>query len=254
MKKTPEWIQWTRSLVFVVQMYLVMAGLALLFALPAAMHRRYAFVAIRLYCRWIRWSADLLVGLRSEIRGQVPTGPALICSKHQSFFDILIICSVIDRPRFVMKKQLKNVPIIGYYARIIGCIVVDRGRKSLAVKQMMRQIDRNGDSKGQLVIFPQGTRVKPGASAPYKIGAALLYNRLECQCIPAATNVGVFWPRRAIMRRQGLAVVEFLDPITSGLLQRDFMVTLESTVESHSNRLMKEAGLGRGQVERTLPG
>ncbi|MCY4541208.1 MAG: lysophospholipid acyltransferase family protein [Rhodobacteraceae bacterium] len=235
-------IQWMRSLVFVVQMYVAMAVLALLFAAPTIVSGRHAYLGIRLYCRWVRWTAHRIAGVRSEVRGQVPSGKALICSKHQSFFDILIICSVVERPRFVMKKELRNVPIIGFYGRQIGCIVVDRGTRSEAVAQMLEQAEEFDKAGGQLIIYPQGTRVSPGVSAPYKIGAALLYQRLSCTCHPAATNVGLFWPRRSIMRHAGVAVIEFLQPIQPGLPPEDFMAQLEHSIETNSDRLMKCAG------------
>ena len=61
-------------------------------------------------------------------------------------------------------------------------------------------------------------------------------------CVPVATNVGVFWPRVAVLRKQGLAVVEFLPPIAPGLDKNAFLTQLEDVVETQSNRLMAEAG------------
>jgi 1-acyl-sn-glycerol-3-phosphate acyltransferase len=95
---------------------------------------------------------------------------------------------------------------------------------------------------GQLIIYPQGTRVAPGVARPYKVGTGLLYEQLGQPCVPVATNVGVFWPKRGILRKPGLAVVEFLPPIAPGLPVADFMARLEEEVETHSNRLMAEAG------------
>ena len=95
---------------------------------------------------------------------------------------------------------------------------------------------------GQLIIYPQGTRVAPGATQPYKVGTGLLYEQLGQPCYPVATNVGVFWPKRGILRKPGLAVVEFLPPIAPGLPVPEFMARLEAEVETHSNRLMAEAG------------
>ena len=61
--------------------------------------------------------------------------------------------------------------------------------------------------------------------------------------MPAATNVGVFWPRHGIYRKPGLAVVEFLPAIEQGLSTDDFMAELEAVVENNSDRLMVDAGL-----------
>ena len=88
----------------------------------------------------------------------------------------------------------------------------------------------------------EGTRVAPGVSKPYKVGTAVLYKETGQTCIPAATNVGVFWPRTGIYRKPGVAVVEFLPPIEQGLSQQDFMTQLEDVVETASDRLLEEAG------------
>ena len=64
--------------------------------------------------------------------------------------------------------------------------------------------------------------------------------------MPTATNVGVFWSRRSPYRKPGLAVVEFLDPIAPGLPIPAFMAQIESAIEDHSNRLMREAGFDPG--------
>ncbi len=161
-----------------------------------------------------------MVGLKSEVRGEVPTDEVLLASKHQSFFDIIIIVSVVPRPKFIMKKEIKWAPIVGYYAQRIGCIAVDRGKRSLAIKQMVADVKSGTQLPGQLIIFPQGTRVAAGAAKPYKIGTGVLYRETGQDCVPAATNVGVFWKRHGIMRNPGLAVVEFLPRIKSGIDDR----------------------------------
>ncbi len=238
-------IQWVRSLVFIVQMYLVMTAMALAITPVAVFRLDAAYMAIRLFCRWVRWSARVFAGLDSEVRGEIPSGDTLICAKHQSFFDILIMCSVIEKPRFVMKRQILMLPVVGYYASRIGCIPIDRGKGSVAVQQMLDGLKNTPRNPGPLIIYPQGTRVAPGTHRRYRIGSAVLYELFAAGCVPAATNVGVFWPKAAIMRRPGVAVVEFLPPVGGGLNKDEFMAQLERVVEDNSNRLMREAGFRR---------
>jgi len=236
-------LQYIMSLLFIGQMYLMMAVLALIFTPFAIWSRTWAFHAVHAYCRWVRFSARWMVGLRSEVRGVPPQGEVLVCSKHQSFFDIIILVSALPRPKFVMKAELKWAPILGYYAVRIGCIPVDRGKRAKAVQQMVDGVEASKKSTpGQLVIYPQGTRVAAGAYRSYKIGSGVLYQGLAQECVPTATNVGVFWPRHGIYRKPGLAVVEFLPPIKAGSPIETFMAQLEATIESNSDRLMAEAG------------
>lgn len=235
-------IRWLLSLLFIAQMYLAMLVLAIVFLIPAILSRDGAWAGVHTYCRWVRFTARVLVGLRSEIRGEVPTDEVLIASKHQSFFDIILICSAVPRPKFIMKKELKWAPLLGWYALRIGCIPVDRGKKGRAIAEMKRAVAEGAKIPGQLIIYPQGTRVAPGATLPYKVGTGIIYAQMDKPCIPAATNVGVFWPRHGIYRKPGLAVVEFLPAIAPGKSISDFMAEIEAVIEPASDRLMREAG------------
>lgn len=239
-------MQYIRSLLFIFLMYAAMAVMAV-YWIPMTMIRRdNAHRATTAYCWVVRWLAEHLVGLRSEVRGEVPTGEVLIASKHQSFFDIILIVSVVPRPKFIMKSSLRYAPILGWFAKQIDCVPVDRGKRAKAIRQMVRDVKSGAAQAGQLIIFPQGTRVAPEAKKPYKIGTAVLYDETQQACVPAATNVGVFWPRHGILRKPGLAVVEFLpviDPVNvTGMDNQAFMAQLEDVIETASEALMQEAG------------
>jgi len=242
-------LQYVLSLIFIVQMYLAMLVLAIFWTPFALVRRDAAFDAIHAYCRWVRWSAAVLVGLKSQVRGPIPDGEVLIAAKHQSFFDIIMIVSVVPRPKFIMKRELLWAPILGWYAKRIGCVPVNRGKRSVAMAQMVADVKAGGALPGQLIIYPQGTRVAAGATKPYKVGVGVLYDALGQDCVPAATNVGVFWPRHGILRKPGLAVVEFLPRVTAGLSVADFMARIEPTIEAASDRLMAEAGFHPGDAE-----
>ncbi|MCU9836604.1 1-acyl-sn-glycerol-3-phosphate acyltransferase [Ruegeria sp. WL0004] len=239
-------VQWLRSLVFVVLIYLWMAVLGLVFTPYALVSKRGALKACKLYARSTIWLARWMVGIRGEVRGPVPTGEVVIAAKHQSFLDILLIFDAVPHAKFIMKRELLWTPIIGVYAKRLGCIPVDRGKRGAAVAKMVKDVAKEFSEPGQLVIYPQGTRVAPGVYKPYKVGSAVLYEGLQYPCVPAATNVGLFWPRKGIRRKPGLAVVEFLEPIPPGIARGEFMARLEEAVEQRSNALMEEAGRAAG--------
>jgi len=235
-------VQWLRSLIFVGQMYVMLPVVGLLYMPAAILSRKGAVRGCKAYCRWVRWSARWMVGLRTEVRGTPPEGQVLIASKHQSFLDILLIYSELPAGRFIMKREILWTPVIGLYGMRIGCIPVNRGKRGAAIKKMVQDVARGAQKPGQLIIYAQGTRVAPGVKAPYKIGVGVLYEQMGVTCVPAATNVGVFWPKRGIYRKPGLAVVEFLEPIEAGLGKEVFMTRLEEEVETASDALLREAG------------
>ncbi|SHI83080.1 lysophospholipid acyltransferase family protein [Wenxinia saemankumensis] len=235
-------VQWARSLVFSILLYAGMAVYGLVYLPWALASREGAVAACQGWCRYARWLARWCVGLRTEVRGTPPAGEVLIAAKHQSFLDIIMIYGSVPRGRFIMKKELTHAPILGWFARRIGCVPVDRGRRAQAVKRMVADVAAGRSDPGQLIIYPQGTRVAPGVPAPYKIGSGALYEAFGQPCVPVACNVGIFWPRRGVHRRPGTAVVEFLPEIPAGLPVMEFMARLEGEIETRSDALLAETG------------
>lgn len=230
-----------RSVLFDILIYgwmLILGTIALPYALIS---RDHTYGVMKLYAASVLFLARWLLGIRWEVRGEVPKGEVLIASKHQSFLDIMIHFHVLPRAQFIMKQELRYIPIFGFYTLRIGTTPVARGKRGAAVKDMVSHVEKERDGAKQLVIYPQGTRVAPGAVLPYKVGAGVIYKRMGLPCIPAATNVGVFWGRRALIKRPGLAVVEYLDTVAPGLEVEEFMSQIETTVEAASNALMSEA-------------
>ena len=230
-----------RSLAFQVWMYGLMAALGILCLPLAIWSRAGAYRAIGVYLKLVFAGLRALCGLTAETRGEVPTGDVLIASKHQSFLDVLIFCRDLPAVRFVMKRSLVWAPILGFYALRIGASPVSRGRGRVSLAEMMEEESKRRSLGGQLVIYPQGTRVAPGVGAPYKHGAYALYRAYGLPCVPAAVNTGWFWPRKGVRRRPGHAVVEFLEPIPPGLGPEEFLELLQQRIEAATDRLAEEA-------------
>lgn len=248
----PTPVRWVVSLIFIIQAALAMLVLGIVFAPYALFSREGAFMACNLYCRWVFWTARWMVGLHTEVRGPVPTGEVMVAAKHQSFLDIMMIFHAVPRGKFIMKRELLWTPIIGIYAKRLGCVPVNRGKRGAAIAKMVRDVAREFSDPGQLIIYSQGTRVAPGVKKPYKVGTGVLYEELGQPCVPAATNAGLFWPRRGVLRKPGLAVVEFLEPIPPGTPRDTFMAQLEEVVEARSDALMAEAGFATDGVHQNV--
>ena len=235
-------MQLARSLLFNALIYIAMPLVGIWYGPQAVFSRDKALAGCHAWCRIVLWLAERLVGLRTEVRGTPPTGEVLVAAKHQSFLDIILIFSALPRGRFIMKNELRYAPVLGWFGLRIGCIPVKRGRRAEAMRQMVADVKAGRSEPGQLIIYPQGTRVAPGVPRPYKVGTYVIYAETGQTCVPVGCNVGVFWPRRGFLRRPGTAVVEFLEPIPPGLPQDEFMDRLRNAVEESSDRLMAEAG------------
>ena len=195
---------------------------------------------------WVRVSLVLLkaiVGLGHEVRGRdnLPDGPCLVASKHQSAWDTLIFSQILDRPSYVVKQELLWVPLLGWYLKRHGVVAVDRAGGSRALKRMVGEAKAMAAAGRAIVIFPEGTRTPPGERRPYHPGVAALYRELGLPVVPVALNSGLYWRRRAFRKRPGTIVVEFLPPIPAGLPRKTFMARLQDDLEGAAERLAAEA-------------
>ncbi len=230
-----------RSLIYDVLIYALMTVMGICFAPLALVSRAGTYWVLNTYARAALWLLRVICGLTVEVRGTAPTGATLVIAKHQSFLDILALFAALERPRFIMKRELLWTPFIGIYAWRTGSLFVNRGKRSQAIKAMIETARTAKGEPGQLVIYPQGTRVAAGVKAPYKIGAAALYAALEQPATMVATNVGWFWGRKSLRRWPGRAVVEFMETVPPGMGRDPFMALIEERIESESDRLLEEA-------------
>jgi 1-acyl-sn-glycerol-3-phosphate acyltransferase len=201
-------------------------------------HGRFWAQSVLFLLKWI-------VGLDSEIRGveHVPPGGCLIAMKHQSMWDTLILPPLLGDPAVVVKRELQYVPIYGWYATRSGSIFIDRKGGAGALRRMVAAARRAIAAGRPVVIFPQGTRTRPGlplADQPYQAGVAALYRELAVPLVPAAVNSGLYWGRRAFVKRSGRIILEFLPPIPSGLPRREVMHELETRIETATTALEAE--------------
>ena len=167
----------------------------------------------RLTAGWPRlaiWGAKVLLGIRWRIKGaeNLPDGPAILLSKHQSAWETLFFPAHMPRQVcFVYKKELHRVPFFGWGLALLRMIPIDRTKGRDAFEQVVR-IGRQRLNEGRWpVLFPEGTRVAPGKMGRYKLGGALLAARTGASIIPIAHNAGECWPRNAFIKKPGLITV-----------------------------------------------
>jgi 1-acyl-sn-glycerol-3-phosphate acyltransferase len=233
-----------RSLLFNVAFY-VATAICLILPLPVYffLPQGFAMWVVSTWGKVILWLLRVVVGTRYEVRGRdnVPAGGILVASKHQSAWETFALVPLFPDPTFVIKSQLKWIPVWGQYTIKAGMIHVDRKAGTAALRYITERARQELAKGRQIVIFPEGTRRAPGAPPDYQGGVAHLYRALGVPVLPVALNSGLYWPRRKFMRYPGTIVVEFLPPIPPGLASRTFLDALTETIETASDRLLLEA-------------
>jgi 1-acyl-sn-glycerol-3-phosphate acyltransferase len=231
-----------RAVLHALWLYGVTVLLALLFTPLLLAPRSWLRGGVRLWSRLMMGGLKVIGGVRVEVRGlhNLPAGSVLVAAKHQSMFDIIPPYGVAPDALFVMKKELMRIPVFGALCRKNGMIVVDREAHAAALRRLVVDArDRLAEPR-QLFIFPEGTRTAPGAPPDYKPGIAALYRDLGLPCVPMATNSGVHLDVNGVVRRPGVVVLEFLEPIAPGLKRADFMRILQERIETASAALLAD--------------
>lgn len=178
---------------------------------------RISIAALRLFC-----------GITVNIQGReyLPEGGAVIAAQHQSTLDILIWLTVLERPAFVFKRELRKIPLFGMLLVPTGMIPVDRGGGGTALRRMVADCGTSIASGHQVVIFPEGTRVAPGQRARLRTGIAALATATTAPVIPAATDSGLCWGARAFGKTPGTVGLKLFPPLQPGLSQAEILAHL----------------------------
>ncbi len=222
-----------RSALFNIAFWAWIAVLGLCGIPLVCVYRPFAFTIARAWGAGSLWLLRVLCNITYEVRGRehIPKGAALIASKHQSAWDTIIFWVLLDRPAYVLKRELIFFPVFGWYLVWLKNIYIDRKSGASAMKQMLREAKARAKENRPIIIFPEGTRMSPGSASLYHPGVAALYQSLQLPVVPVALNSGYLWQKNAFVKKPGTITIEFLENITHGMKNREFLTKLQNVIE-----------------------
>lgn len=239
-----------RSVLFVISMYATMIVMGLAWLPALVLPKGVTLFGIRTFVRIVRFELRWICGVRTVIRGQdhLPPAPYIYAAKHQCMWDVFVPFLITPAPAIIMKRELLWYPVLGWYALKAGMIPIDRAGAARALRAMISTAEERAGEGRVLVIFPEGTRRPPGEAGDYHAaGLGGLYKRLDLPVVPVATNSGLTWPARGLVRRPGPAHFEILPPLPAGLDRRELMRRLEAVIEPASAALLEEGLAAQGR-------
>lgn len=209
-------------------------GQVLLLGPPARLH-----VYVRGWARAVLWLLRVTCGISVRVEGRehLPPGAAIVAAKHQSTFDTIIWLLLLDRPAYVLKQELMNLPLWGALARRCGHIAVEREGGAAALRGMVRAGQAVLAEGRKVVIFPEGTRTQPGERVRYHPGVAAMALASGATLVPVATDSGRYWGRLAFHKQPGTVTVAILPPLPKDLPRAALMERLEAAIEGETEKL-----------------
>jgi 1-acyl-sn-glycerol-3-phosphate acyltransferase len=182
------------------------------------------------------WLARNILGIRVRLEGEIPPGPHLIAVKHESMFETLEMVRLSRLPVIVIKKELADIPLFGFMTKQYGAIPVERSAGARALRALLRAGEEAAASGRPVIIYPEGTRVRPGETPPLKSGFAALYRALGLPVVPVAVDSGRLWGR-GFVKQPGVVTFKVGETIPAGLPRKE----IEARVHAAINALEREA-------------
>jgi len=218
-----------RNVAFVLVFYGLSVPIVALVPLSALFGRPALIAYSAGWARFHRWCTRWLLGIRTRYEGPRPTGQVFFAAKHQSMFETIDLLVELGTPAIIMRREFARIPVWGWAAQRYGIILVDRAASSKALRALLHEARNARESGRSVLLFPEGTRVRPGDAAPLKSGFAGLYKMLDLPVVPIATDVGRLWPKGGL-KRAGVATFRFGDPIPPGLPRAEIEARVHAAI------------------------
>jgi 1-acyl-sn-glycerol-3-phosphate acyltransferase len=229
-----------RSGLFALAQILLTPPYALVVLALAPLPRRARWYLISGWSRAMVHLARWLCGIRWQVEGRehLPTGPAVILSKHQSAWETMAFQSIFPPQVYLLKRELLWIPFFGWGLALTSPIAIDRSKGHAALKTLARQGRERLAQGFWIVIYPEGTRVPPGEHRKYQLGGAWLAVQAGVPVVPVAHNAGLLWRRNAFLKRAGLITVRIGPAILSaGRRAEDVNAEAEAWIEAQQKTL-----------------
>lgn len=230
-----------RSLAFAAALLLLTPPYSVFALATFALPPQTRFRLIAGWSRAVIALARSVLGIRYRIEGleHLPPGPAIILSKHQSAWETLAFQVIFPPQVLVLKRELLWIPFFGWGLALMSPISIDRSRGASALKRMLAQGRQRLAQGFWIAIFPEGTRVPPGARGEYRVGGAWLAVKTGAPVVPVAHNAGLFWRRNAFLKRPGTVTLLIGEPISpEGLTPEALNARVEDWIESRMPALL----------------
>jgi 1-acyl-sn-glycerol-3-phosphate acyltransferase len=173
--------------------------------------------SVRGWSRFHHGCAHYLLSIRSRVDGQLAEGPVLYAIKHESMYETIDMPRMFNLPAVVTKRELFDIPCWGTAAKAYGMIPVDREAGASALRAMITLAKSLSADGRPIIIFPEGTRVRHGETAPLQSGFAGLYKLLGLPVVPIAVNSGALTPKGKPWWKPGTMTYKVGETIPPGL-------------------------------------
>ena len=230
-----------RNLFFSIIFFSGIIFISIIFLPALILPQSFVILGGKIMGHWTSLCLRLILSTKIQILGKdniITNKKFFIAASHQSMFETFYLQTIFDSPVFILKKELMLIPIFGWFLKKIGSISIKRNRVTKDNLDFFVDIKKiTNNTKRPLIIFPQGTRVKPEERPPFKKGAIRLYEELKISCQPVAINSGYVWPKKGNKQSDKKITISILPLIDYGMNKNEFINNLEKEIYSELDRI-----------------
>ena len=230
-----------RNLLFSIIFFSGIIFISILFLPTLILPKNIVLIGGKLMGYWASFCLRLILSVKIKILGKeniIINKKFFIAASHQSMFETFYLQTIFNAPLFILKKELILIPIFGWYLKKIGSITIKRNKvtkENLGFFDDIKKAIHN--TERPLIIFPQGTRVKPDERPPFKKGVARVYEELKISCQPIAINSGYVWPKKGPKIPNKEIIISILPSIDYQMEKSDFVNNLEKKIYAELDRI-----------------
>ena len=223
-----------RKFLFLFFFFLGIIFISILFLPALLMSSNIVLFGGKLMGYWSGFCLKIFLSTKIIIKGKeniIKNEKFFIASSHQSMFETFYLQIIFNSPIFILKNELLQIPIFGWYLKKIGSISVNRNKitkDNLGFIEKIRLSIQN--SNRPILIFPQATRVHPNDRIPFKKGVGRIYKDLGIKCQPVAINSGRVWQKNNILKSNKSITISILNPINPGIDSKNFVTIIEKNI------------------------
>ena len=225
-----------RKFLFLFFFFLGIISISIIFLPALLMPSKIVLIGGKLMGYWSGICLKIFLSTKIIIKGKeniINNAKFFIASSHQSMFETFYLQTIFNSPIFILKKELLQIPIFGWYLKKIGSISVNRNKitkDNLGFVEKIKNSIQN--SNRPILIFPQATRVLPDDRIPFKKGVGRIYKELDIKCQPVAINSGRVWRKNNILNSNKSITISILNHINPGMDSNNFVTTIEKNIYS----------------------
>jgi len=228
-----------RKFLFLFFFFIGIIVISILFLPTLLMPSKIVLFGGKLMGYWTGICLKIFLSTKIIIKGKeniIKNEKFFIASSHQSMFETFYLQTIFNSPIFILKNELLQIPIFGWYLKKIGSISVNRNKITKDNLGFVEKIKNSvNNSNRPLLIFPQATRVLPDDRIPFKKGVGRIYKELEIKCQPVAINSGRVWPKKNTIKSNKSITISILNYIDPGLDANNFINKIEKNIYDELN-------------------